>query len=451
MPLDMTPEQREIGKANFAIAANDQMNRRTFLKGMLATGATAGFSAAGYFGYKEFTGKPLKVGLIGAGDEGGVLVGSHNPEYLQFVAYSDIRPSNKKRIFEGEPTGPRLGFNRIYGQKEAAKIKWYEKYQDLLQDKDIEAVVIALPLCIHAQVAIDAMAAGKHVLCEKLMARTVKQCKDMIAASRKHDRILTVGHQRHYSLLYAQASDILKSGMLGDLRFIRAWWHRNNSWPALDKYGKQRIDPLTKEPLIRDSWYPDIKDEDKKALENRLKDFKVGKFTYKDMLHLVRWRLYNETGAGLMAELGSHQLDACSIFLGDVHPLAVSGVGTRSFYREEYKRGLREVDDQIFATFEFPGPNYWADESHKTVKDKDDVVVVTYSSTNTSAFEGYGECVLGSRGTMIVDGEKEVMLYPERNPNKPIPGAPRNSLISIAAGSSAATPVVDSSGSTGGP
>ena len=98
-------------------------------------------------------------------------------------------------------------------------------------DKDIEAVVIALPLHLHAPVAIDAMQAGKHVLCEKLMAWNISQCKEMIQVAKETDRILTIGHQRHYSLLYAHAVEVLNSGVLGDIQHIRALWHRNNAWP----------------------------------------------------------------------------------------------------------------------------------------------------------------------------------------------------------------------------
>ena len=73
------------------------------------------------------------------------------------------------------------------------------------------------------------------------------------------------------------------------------------------------------------------------------------------MPQLIRWRLYPETGGGLMAELGSHQLDACSIFLGKKHPLTVSGVGGKFFYSDD-----REVEDHVFCTFEFPGRRYVA-------------------------------------------------------------------------------------------
>jgi len=180
MSLYLSPEQREKGKKDFQeVVQRNAVNRRDFMKGLLAAGAAVPISAAAYFGYQELRGNPVKVGLIGAGDEGGVLVGEHNKEYLRFVAVADIRPSNMTRIFEGERTGPRLGFKKVYGG-EATRIKQYDDYKKLLADKDIEAVVIALPLHLHAPVAIDAMRAGKHVLCEKLMAWNVAGCKEMI-------------------------------------------------------------------------------------------------------------------------------------------------------------------------------------------------------------------------------------------------------------------------------
>src|SRR5215813_7740108 len=193
MALDLTPEQKEIGKANFhRVVGHHGLTRRDFMKGLLAAGAVLPVSAAAYYGYEKLHGKPIKVGLIGGGDEGGVLVGEHNPEYPEFVAVSEIRPYNQRRIFEGEPTGLRKGFNRIYGKDAQQKIKLYENYKDLLADKDIDAVVIALPLHLHAPVAIDAMNAGKHVLCEKLMAWNIGQCKDMIRVADEKNRILSI-------------------------------------------------------------------------------------------------------------------------------------------------------------------------------------------------------------------------------------------------------------------
>src|SRR5712691_4777054 len=105
MALDMTPEQKAIGKGNFhravgklaeagSVPATGGVTRRQFMGGLIAAGATVPIGAAAYFKYtnSSFRNKPVKAGLIGAGDEGGVLIGEHNPAYLKFIAFSDIRP-----------------------------------------------------------------------------------------------------------------------------------------------------------------------------------------------------------------------------------------------------------------------------------------------------------------------------------------------------------------------
>lgn len=413
MALDMTPEEKQIGKDNFHRAVGQmaqqtrqqpgQMNRRQFMGGLIAAGATVPIAAAAYYGYSNsgFGNKgPVKAGIIGCGDEGGVLVGEHNPEYMEFVAYSDIRPSNQERIFVGEPRGPRRGFNHHYGNNARQRIRLYENYRDMLADKEIEVIVIALPLHLHAPVAIQAMQAGKHVLCEKLMAWNIQQCKDMIAASDTNDKILSIGHQRHYSLLYAHALEMLNAGVLGEIRHIRALWHRHNAKPLTPD--DPRWNPDDPGALYKDSWRKEIPEEDSRALSQE----DLRRAGFRNMKELVRWRLYNRTGGGLMAELGSHQLDACSIFLGKVKPLAVSSVGGKYFYDDD-----REVEDHVFCTYEFPGKNYWENEERQIVNDPNDVIVVTYSSINTNGFEPYGECVMGTNGTLILEQEKNAMLY----------------------------------------
>jgi predicted dehydrogenase len=129
-----------------------------------------------------------------------------------------------------------------------------------------------------------------------------------------------------------------------------------------------------------------------------------------------------------MAELGSHQLDACSIFLGKKHPLAVTGVGGTFFYTDG-----REVDDHVFTMFEFPG------------KTEHDRVVVTYSSINTNSFDGYGEMVMGSKGTMIVTEEKEILLFKEAG------NALNSRTTSVTVETQGKKPVLETSPSTAGP
>ncbi|VTS04288.1 Gfo/Idh/MocA family protein [Tuwongella immobilis] len=440
MALDMTAEQKELGKANF-LEVTDGLTRRGFMKSMAAAAGVVPVAAATYFGYESIKGKPVKAALIGCGDEGGVLLGEHNPDYIQFVAACDIRPYNKTRILNGDPKVPlRKGFAKVYGADYAKNIgekHFYTSWEEMLEkEKDLEAVVIALPLHLHAPVAIACMKAGKHVLCEKLMARTITQCKDMIrtAEDPKVDRILTIGHQRHYSMLYAHAVEVMNSGVLGDVKHIRALWHRNFTWPWSPEAGAPELAAGVQQPQIRDGWYQPVFKMDYDALKDSVK-----KYGYDDVEQLIRWRLNRATGGGLMAELGSHQLDACSIFLGKVHPIAVTGYGGRLFFGPG--KNDRDIDDHIFLTFEFPGKNY--------ANDKNDVVVVSYSSISTNGFEAYGECVMGSRGTLVVEAEQSAMLYMERNPTAKGGGAPRSTNVSVTTQASN-KPALESS-STWGP
>jgi predicted dehydrogenase len=118
-----------------------------------------------------------------------------------------------------------------------------------------------------------------------------------------------------------------------------------------------------------------------------------------------------------MAELGSHQLDAASIFISADHnagtdrhthvrPLAVTGVGGRQIFPAD-----RDCDDHVYCTFEFPGKNYFKGPDSKEVKDKENKIVTTYSSINGNGFGGYGEIVFGTKGTIILEQEQDAMLF----------------------------------------
>jgi len=426
---NLTPEQRARGRenANRAIGST----RRDFLKAAAAAPALGAF----YFGYERMDEPPVRAAIIGTGNEGcQAMIREHNRDYINLIGFCDIRPSQRERAIK------EFSAHTQYGAAEARKLRRYDDHVKMLEDPDVEMIIIALPLWLHAPIAIEAMKAGKHVFCEKLMAHSVRECKDMCRVAREENTLLAIGHQRHYSVLYDNANYLVQSGHLGEIRHIRALWHRNNAQPriAKDKDGKPIHDPRTGQPVhvtdeegnlvYIDGWKPDIPELDKQV------DF--ARYGYKSLDELVRWRLYNRTGAGLMAELGSHQLDACSIFLGKKHPLAVSGIGGTFFYTDG-----REVDDHVFVTFEFPGK-----DDTPGGKDKGDRVIVTYSSINTNAFENYGECVMGSRGTMIVEAEKEILLYKEAGNA----ATSRTTSIIVERGAGG-RPVIEASPSTAGP
>ncbi|QDT09383.1 Gfo/Idh/MocA family protein [Planctomycetes bacterium K23_9] len=465
----LSPEEREVGLDNYysAIGSYYDVNRRDFLRGIVGAGAVSGAGlGAAYFGYGKVN-DPVRVAVIGTGDEGNVLIGGCNPEYVDVKAICDIRPFGQRRAFHGDWSSPsalgrRPGLINVAGYKNEAEARKNVKVYDgsnggimaCLDDKDIEAVIIALPLWLHAPVAAQAMKRGLHVLTEKLMAHNVAQCKVMsrMAGTMKdkddNPIHLATGHQRHYNVKYDNAVNLIKWGLLGQLHHIRAQWHRGNlpggdSWKmplpgsnkvagdlrnrvnALKNASASDVERLTQEVALWTAWQADGNVD---ASKFGYQDFSVGEnmFTAEEELH--RWRLFQRTGAGLMAELGSHQLDAVSIFLTSlredgkkVHPLSVHAVGGRHIMPVD-----REVGDHVYCAFEFPGPEYpetfdvgYEDKALKYPsggvpgyeQDPNKKVVVTYSSINGNGFGGWGEVVMGTKGTLILDKETDVLLY----------------------------------------
>ena len=117
-----------------------------------------------------------------------------------------------------------------------------------------------------------------------------------------------------------------------------------------------------------------------------------------------------------MAELGSHQLDAAGILIGAVHakegeqhhalPLTVTAIGGRSLFPVD-----RDCEDHVYCMFEFPGPGYYSDAKKRIIADPQKKIVVTYSSINGNGFGDYGEVVMGTQGTLVLERELEAMLF----------------------------------------
>jgi len=306
------------------------------------------------------------------------------------------------------------------------------------------------------------MKAGLHVLTEKLMGHSVRECKEMAMVAKTFGRHLATGHQRHYSILYANAIDLVQRGLIGALHCIRAQWHRGNlpgddSWQQPMPKNAKPKDALSGRLLAKRKEYvegrntaaaADKKDDVKKfdrliaqkdaqiadevlgmpAPDGKILAETFGYEARKDhgydrpaIEELIRWRLFDRTGGGLMAELGSHQLDAASIFISAMHagvkqqPLSVVAAANRPLFATD-----RDVDDHVYCVFEFPGPGYYDDKAPapgepRKVADEKKKIGVQYASINGNGFGGYGETVLGTKGTLMLEKETEVMLF-EKGP-----------------------------------
>ncbi|MBN2022683.1 MAG: Gfo/Idh/MocA family oxidoreductase [Pirellulales bacterium] len=454
--MHLTTEQRALGKENFQAAIGSKLLRREFLQEGIKQGLVSGKGLGPYyFGYGKTVDRPLRVGVLGTGDEGSVLIGAINPDYIEVVAIADVRPYNIHRAFHGDYYSPtalkaRRGLMRVHDWKtedEARRhVKVYGPYQDLLaEEKDLDAVIIALPLHLHAPAAIAAMRAGRHVLTEKLMGHSVRECKEMARVAQETKLLLATGHQRHYSILYDNAIEAIRRGLLGDIHYIRAQWHRGNlpgddSWqppmpekakpkdPQAKVLAKQLADWQKALDKLNNAEKKDAKKIDllvkqiaqkKKQIEDEVIAEAAKEFGYEDKTidggyfrpaieELIRWRLWDRTGGGLMAELGSHQLDAASLFVAAMHegkkqhPLSVSAASARPLFPAD-----RDTEDHVYCLFEFPAPGYDRDDpdSHKKK------ITVAYASINGNGYGGYGETVFGTTGTLLLEREQEALLY----------------------------------------
>ncbi len=274
----------------------------------------------------------VRFGSIGVGNRGtGLLRNAIRGDAGRCVAVCDIYQPHLDKAVATAGNNPRA----------------YLDHRQLLDQKDIEAVIIAAPPHQHFPIMRDALLAGKHVFCEKVMVFKPGEVREMrkLAAARSK-QVIQVGLQRRYSQFYRTAKQMVDKGLLGKVTHINGQWNRN--------------------PGSGIGWLMEI-------------DPKRGKES--------AWRLFREFSAGMMAERGCHQLDAADWIIGD-HPDYVIGIGGNEFFHDG-----RTVFDNIQVIFHYP-------QGQKMM----------YQSINTnghlSLFRGaksdFGEVILGTAGTIEI-------------------------------------------------
>ncbi|MBQ1253460.1 MAG: Gfo/Idh/MocA family oxidoreductase [Alistipes sp.] len=185
------------------------------------------------------------------------------------------------------------------------KAKRYDDYRKLLDDRNVECVIIATPLYLHAPMTIDAMEAGKDVFCEKSMAYTLDQALEVYNRRQQLGRVLLIGQQRLFDPKYIKAMQMIHQGVIGDVVGVRNYWYRNNDWR-------------------REVPSPELERH-------------------------INWRLYSEYSRGLMTELACHQLQNGSWAMGML-PERVMGAGSLVHWKEDG----RDVYDSVSAIFSYP-------------------------------------------------------------------------------------------------
>ena len=269
------------------------MKRKDFIikTGLVSTGLFAGSSILSSFSSSNIskTNKVINIGVIGTGSRGCGLIGILNklPE-INVIACCDILPFRLENGFE----------------KTNNKAKKYTDYRKLLANKEVDAVLITTTFSAHAQIAIDAIEANKHVYCEKTLAKGYEGIKNLVDKAQSSNVIVQTGHQYHSSRLYDHVVNLIKNGKVGNVTAFECQWNRHGDWR------RQTPSP-----------------EFEKA---------------------VNWRMYKEYSGGLVAELCSHQIDFVNWVLEET-PTQVMGVGGINYWDDG-----RETNDNIHLIYSYP-------------------------------------------------------------------------------------------------
>lgn len=234
------------------------------------------------------SGNKVRLGMIGPGSRGQYhLANLQQIANAEVVALCDIYQPNLEKGLEMFPGA-----------------KPYTDYRALLDDKDVDGVIIATPLNEHYRMAMDAISAGKHVLCEKAMAYTMDQCLEMYRSAVAGGKVFIIGQQRIFDPKYRKALDSVCKGEYGPVVNVRTHWFRNNDWRR----------PVPSPEYERH----------------------------------INWRLYREYSRGIMTELACHQLQN-GIFAMEDLPCKVMGSGDIIYWKDG-----REVYDSVSVIYTFP-------------------------------------------------------------------------------------------------
>jgi predicted dehydrogenase len=309
----------------------------------------------------------VRVGMIGVGGRGQELLKQvlGVPD-AQLVAIADVYTRSRDEAKQMAPG-----------------IQTLDDHRRLLDMKDIDAVIVASPLHIHARHFLDTLAAGKDLYSEKTMTWSVPEAEECLGAAKKSDRVVQIGLQHESSGSLADARKWIKDGIVGKVTQVESWMSRNTP------HGKgQWVRKVPADCTAQNvNW---------KAFLNGRPDREFDPFKF------INWRLYWEFSGGNVTENMVHQIAWIMTALDLPEPSAAYMSG--GVFSE--KDG-RQVPDTIVATLEYPADT-----------------VVTWQSTFSNSHYGLGERLLGSDGTIehisgatdMVTGKSAegIRYYPEK-------------------------------------
>ncbi len=258
-------------------------------------------------------GNNINVALIGAG-----IMGNEDADTalkipgVRLVAACDLYTGRLTRVKEK------------YGKE----VFTTTDYREILERKDIDAVIVATSDHWHARIAAAAMQKGKHVYCEKPVVKAVEEGLNLISIQQQTQRVFQVGSQVIAGFSYHKARELLQSGEIGRLNCIEATYDRHSSLGAWQYTMPSDISPQAVK------W-------DKYTEGMPRQDF--------DAQKLFRWRCYREFGTGVAGDLFVHLLTGIHMITGSKGPTKIQSAGQLSFWKDG-----RDVPDVMTAIMEYP-------------------------------------------------------------------------------------------------
>jgi predicted dehydrogenase len=347
--------------------SDNSIARRDFLKQAAIGTAAFALAPSSVLGAND----RVRVGMIGVGGRGSELlkqvVAVPN---AQLVAMADIYSRRREEAKAAVPG-----------------IQTYDDHRRLLDQKDIDAVIVASPLHIHAHHFTDTLAAGKDLYSEKTMTWSIAEAEQCRDAANKSGRVVQIGLQHESDGSLADTRKWLKDGVVGKITMVQAWMSRNTP------RGKgQWVRPIPSDCNPSNvKWDAFLNGRPAQA-------FDANKF--------INWRLFWEFSGGNVTENMVHQIAWIQSALDLPAPSAAYMAG--GVFSE--KDG-RQVPDTISVNLEYPGD-----------------IVVNWQSTFSNSRYGLGEHILGSDGTIEhVAGEQDMVsgkskeatrYFPEKMNNK---------------------------------
>ena len=201
-------------------------------------------------------------------------------------------------------------------------------YKDLLDKKDIDAVLICTHDVWHARITLDALAKGKHVYCEKPMVYKIAEGYPVMAAAKKSGKVFQVGSQRVSSIGYLKAKELLAAGEIGKLNMVNAVYDRQSSIGAWEYTIPKDANAMTT------NWDKFIEATEKMA-------FDAKKFFW--------WRAFKEVGTGVAGDLFIHLLSGSHLITNSKGPESIYSTGQFSYWKDG-----RNMPDVMSGVLQYP-------------------------------------------------------------------------------------------------